>query len=109
MEKSEEALLFYLGENYLEVLKIEVPDSNWKYLTRQLAYPYEYFNSLDDYQKPVDNLKKEDCFSKLKIDYQSDEEIERTEEIIILFNIKNGEELTRLYLKSHVFFTYVCF
>ena len=59
-------------------------------------------NSIDDYQKPVDNLKKEDFFSKLKNDYSSDKEIERTKEIIELFDIKNGEELTQLYLKSDV-------
>ena len=47
-------------------------------------------------------MKKEDFFSKLKNDYPSDEEIERTKEIIKLFNIKNGEELTQLFLKSGV-------
>ena len=31
-----------------------------------------------------------------------DEEIERTMDIIKRFNIKNGEELTQLYLKSDV-------
>ena len=47
-------------------------------------------------------MKKEDFFSKLKNDYHDDDEIERTKEIIKLFNIKNGEELTRLYCKSDV-------
>ena len=50
----------------------------------------------------MDNLKKEDFFSKLKNDYPSDSEIERTKEIVELFNNKNGEELTKLYLKSDV-------
>ena len=54
----EEALLDYMGENDLKILKTGFPDK-WKYLTKKLAYPYEYFNSIDDYQKPVDNLKKE--------------------------------------------------
>ena len=90
-----------MGENDLKILKTEVPD-RWKYLTKKLAYPYEYFNSIDDYQKPVDNLKKEDFFSKLKNGYPDAEEIERTKEIIKLFNIKNGEELTEIYLKSDV-------
>ena len=67
-----------------------------------MAYPYEYFNNIDDYQKPVDNLKKEDFFSKLKNKYPDDVEIERTMEIIKKFNIKNGEELTEIYLKSDV-------
>ena len=90
-----------LDENDFKVLKKEFPDK-WQYLNKKLAYPYEYFKSIDDYKKPVNNLKKEDFFSKLKNDYPDDEEIERTEEIIKLFNIKDGEELTRLYCKSDV-------
>ena len=82
-------------------MKTEIP-AKWKYLTKKLAYPYEYFNSIEVYQKPVDNLKKECFFSKLKNDYPSDKEIERTKEIIKRFSIKNGEELTQLYLKSDV-------
>ena len=38
----------------------------------------------------------------LKNGYPDDREIERTNEIIERFNIKNGEELTELYLKSDV-------
>ena len=48
--------------------------------------------------------KKEDFFSKLENKCPSDEEIEQTMEIIEKFNIKDGEELTQLYLKSNVFF-----
>ena len=96
-----------MGENGLKILKTEFPDNKWKYLTKKLAYPDEIFNSLDDYQKPVENLKAEDFFSKSKNDYPSDEEIERTKEIIKLFNIENGE-LTQLYLKTDVLLrTYV--
>ena len=97
----EEALLDYMGENYLKILKTGFPD-NWKYLTKKLAYPYEYFNSIDDNQKPVNNLKKEHFFSKLKNKCPYDEEVERTMDIIKRFNIKNGEELTEIYLKSDV-------
>ena len=61
----EKALLDYMGENDLKILKTGFPDK-WKYLTKKLAYPYEYFNSIEDYQKPVNNLRKEDFFSKLK-------------------------------------------
>ena len=82
-------------------MKKELPD-NWHYLRKKLAYPYEYFNKIDDYKKPVDNLKEEDFFSKLKNDYPDDDEIEGTKEIINLFDIKNGEELTKLYCKSDV-------
>ena len=97
----EETLLIYIGENDLEILKIGFPDK-WSYLTRKSAYPYEVFNSIEDYQKPVDNLKKEHFFSKLKNSYPDDEEIKRTKDIIKSFNIKNGEELTEIYLKSDV-------
>ena len=65
IEKLEEVLLNYIWENDLKILKTEFPDK-WKFLTKKLAYPYESINSIDDYQKPVDNLKKEDFFSKLK-------------------------------------------
>ena len=47
-------------------------------------------------------MEKEDFFSKLKNDYPDDDEMERTREIIKLFNIKDGEELTKLYCKSDV-------
>ena len=90
-----------MGENDLKLLKMGIPDK-WKFLTKKLAHPYEYFNSIDDYQKPVDKLKKEDFFSELKIDYPSDEERERTMAIIKRFNIKNGEEITHIYIKSDV-------
>ena len=57
---------------------------------------------MDDYKKPVDNLKKEDVFSRLENECPDDEEIERTKEIIKLFDLKNGEGLTKLYCKSDV-------
>ena len=53
----EEASLNYFGVNDLNFLKTGFPDK-WKYLTKELAYSYEFFNSIDDYQKPVDNLEK---------------------------------------------------
>ena len=96
-----ESLLNYMGENDFKLLKMEFPDK-WKYLTKKLAYPYEFFNCIEDYQKPVDNLKKEDFFGKLNNKCPDDEEIERTKEIIKKFDIKNGEELTEIYLKSEV-------
>ena len=61
----EEALLDYMGENYLENFKTGFPNK-WKYLTKELAYPYEYFNSIENYKKPVNNLEKKDFFSKIK-------------------------------------------
>ena len=101
IENLEEALHNYMGENDLKILKRGFPDK-WKHLTKKFAYPYEYFNCIDDYQKPVNNLKKENIFSKLKNKCPDNEEIQRTMDIIKRFNIKNGEELTEIYLKSDV-------
>ena len=78
--KNVEALRNFMGEIDLKNLKTEIPDK-WKNLTKKIAYPYEHFNSIDDYQKPVDSLKKKDFFSKLKICYADDKEIERTNAI----------------------------
>ena len=61
IENLEEALLIYMGENDLKILKRGFPDK-WKYLTKKLAYPYEFFNSIDDYQKSVNNFKKRTLF-----------------------------------------------
>ena len=97
----EETFLDYIGENDLKILKTEFPDK-WRYLSKKLAYLYEYFNSIEDYNKPVDNLENKDFFSKLKNKCPDDNEIDRTREIIKKFNIKDGKELTELYCKSDV-------
>ena len=81
-------------------MKKEFPDK-WQFLNKKLAYPYEYFNKIDDYEKPVDNSKK-NFFTKIKNKCPDDDEIERIKKFIKIFDIKNGEELTRLYLKSDV-------
>ena len=47
-------------------------------------------------------MKKEDFFSKLKNKCPDHEEIQRTMDIIKKFSIKNGEQLTEIYLKSDV-------
>ena len=93
IEKLEEALPNFMGENDLKTLKPGFP-AKWKYLTKKLAYSYEYFNTIDDYQELVGNLKKEHFFSKLKNGYLDDEEIQRTLDLINKCKIKNGEELT---------------
>ena len=97
----EEAFLDYQGENDLKILKTEFPDK-WRYLTKKLAYPYEYFNNFEDYNKPVDKLENKDFFSKLKNKCPDNEQIDRTREIIKKFGIKDGKELTELYCKSDV-------
>ena len=90
-----------MGENDLKFLRTEFP-GKWMHLTKKLAYPNEYFNSVEDYQKPVDILKSEDFFSKIKNGYPDDEEIEKTLDIFNNFKNKNREELTQLNLKSDV-------
>ena len=97
----DEALLDFLGESNLKILQTGFPDK-WKHLNKKLAYPYEYFKSIDDYQKTVENLEKEHFFSKLKNNCPGDEETERTMDFFKRFNIKNGEELKQLYLKNDV-------
>ena len=85
----------------LTILKREIPD-NWDLLSKKLAYPYEYFKTLDDYDLSVTNLVKEDYLSKLKNGYPEDSVIHRTNEIIETFKGKTGKELTELYLKTDV-------
>ena len=92
-----DGLIKNLNEDDSKILKKEFLDI---YLIKKLAYPYEYFNRIDDFKKPVDNLKKEDFFSKLK--NKCPEEIQRTTESIKKFDPKNGEELTELYIKNGV-------
>ena len=53
-------------------------------------------------KKPVNEMKKEDFFTKLKNKCLDDEGIEATKQIIRIIEIKNGQELTKLYLKGDV-------
>ena len=71
-----------------------------KLFKKKLAYPYEYLN-LDNFQEPL-NLTKEDYWSTLTQSYPSDDDIKRTQELIYKIKIKNGRELTMLYLKMDV-------
>ena len=63
------------------ILTTEFSDK-WEYLTKKLTDPYEHFNSIDDYQQPVNNLQKEDVLRKLENKCPSDKEIEKTKQII---------------------------
>ena len=95
------SLLKNLDDDYFSFLKKVFPDK-WQYLNKKLAYPYEYVISINDSKKPVYNLKKEDFFSKLKNKCPDDGEIQKTKEFIEIFDIKSGEEIPKLYLKSDV-------
>ena len=67
---------------------------------KKLAYPYEHLN-LSNIQEPI-NLCPEDFWSTLKQTNPSLEEINRTQETIKKYDLKNGQELTMLYLKMDV-------
>ena len=101
LSESLDKLVKNLDEEDFKILKKEFPDK-WQFLNKKIAYPYQYFNSINDYKKAVNDLKKEDFFSKLKNDYPDDVEIARTRKIIEIFNIKDGEQLTKSYCKSDV-------
>ena len=88
LSESLDNLVKNLDEDDFKISKKEFPDK-WQYLNKKLAYPYEYFNSIDDYKEPVNNIKRGNFFSKLKNEYPDDEEIERTKGIIKPFNIKD--------------------
>ena len=103
-----DGLVKNLNEGDFKTLEKEFPNK-WQNLNKKLAHPYEYFISIDDYQKPVSNSNKEDFFSKLKNKSPDDEEIQRTKEIIERFDLKNGEQLCELYLKSDVILLVVVF
>ena len=64
LSESLDKLVKNLDEDDFKILKKEFPDK-WQFLNKKLAYPYQYFNSINDYQNPVNTLKKEDFFSKL--------------------------------------------
>ena len=46
-----------MGENDPNFFKTNFSDK-WKSLTKKSAFPYDFFNSIEEYQKPVDKLKK---------------------------------------------------
>ena len=58
-------------------LKKESPDK-WEFLNEKLAYPNEFFDNIDDYQKPVNDLKKEALYSNVRNFFPDDSEMKRT-------------------------------
>ena len=85
----------------MTIFNKDFPDK-LKSLNKKKAYPFEYFNNFDDYQKPLNDLKKKNYFNELKYKLPNIDEIERTIKFSRRFNIKNEEELTKFYLKSYV-------
>ena len=100
LEKMTESLK---DDDYIH-LKKHFPN-HWMLFKKKLAYPYEFYETLKDYEKPIEeliNAGKEAYFSKTKNKIPDQEEIDRTNENIKIFNIKNGQELTELYNKADV-------
>ena len=52
LPESLDKLVKNLDMDDFKILKKEFPD-NWQYLNKKLAYPYEYFNNIDDYIKKL--------------------------------------------------------
>ena len=100
LSSSLDSLVKTLVNDGFKILKEEFPDK-WEYLNKKLAYPYEFFNGIDDDQKSVNNFTKEDFFSKLKNKCPDDDKIKNKRNLEI-FIVKNREELTKLYSKSDV-------
>ena len=92
-----------MGENVLKILETGFSDK-WKYSTKQLAYPYLYFNGLDDYQKPNNNLQKHDFLSKLKTKCVNDEETAGKMDNIKRINIENDKKIYTTIFKKRCFF-----
>ena len=49
LSESLDKLVKNLDEGDFKILKKEFPDK-WQYLNKKLAYPYEYFNNINDYK-----------------------------------------------------------
>ena len=93
-----------LKDNDYIHLKRHFPN-HWKLLKNKLADPYEFYKTLEDYERPIQELLesgKEAYFSRTKNRIPDQEEIDKTNKIIRLFDIKNGRELTELYNKADV-------
>ena len=100
LEKLTESLT---DDDYIH-LKSNFPN-HWMIFKKKLAYPYEYYKTIEDYENPIDTLLhcgNEAYYSRTKNSIPDQEEIDRTNEIIKIFNIKNGRELTELYNKADV-------
>ena len=61
LSESLDKLAKSLDEDDFKILKKQFPDK-WRFLNKKLADPYQYFNSINDLQKPVDNLEKRRLF-----------------------------------------------
>ena len=74
--------------------------SKWDMLNKKLAFPCDYFRSFNDYDLPITNLVKEDCFRRLKNGYPENSEIQRTNNITESLYIEKKERINRVVFKK---------
>ena len=77
----------------------------WEKNTKKLDYPYEYFINIEDYEKSIIELQKlgeSAYYNMLNDNYPDWSEIDRTNEIIKIFKMRNAREITELYNKAAV-------
>ena len=67
-------------------------------MKKNLAYPYQYFKSRENYKLPDNSLKKDS--SRLKNGYPDGEEIERTLKVFEIFFTRDGEKSTQLFFEK---------
>ena len=90
-----------ITESDPKILKSEIV-VKWKYLSKKLAYLFEFIKCIDDFQKLVKNFEKEDFFSNLKNACPIDEEIEASEEITRTNSIKKHRRINKFFFKTDV-------
>ena len=98
LSMSLDGLIKTLNGDDFNVLKKDFPDK-WQYLNQNIAYPYENFSSVEDYQKPVDDLKKNGFFNKLENKYPCIEEIALNKKIFNYLILKMEKNL-QIFMKK---------
>ena len=73
----------------------------------KLTYSFEYFNSIGDYQKPVNNLKKKYFFSKLKTNVLMMKKVKK-QWMFLRDLILNMVTITQIFLKLMFYHLRVC-
>ena len=91
-----------MGKKILKILKTENPDE-WKHLNKKLPYLMNTLKVSMIIKSLVRACKKKSSSVNWKTNVPVIKKWKEQEETIEKFNIKNGEELTQLFLKSDVF------
>ena len=100
MRFSKGSLDFISSSLKLEDLSITKKLESLEFYSQEISYTYEYFNSIDDYYKPIEQPYKDHIKAFLR-SFDS-EGIQKIFEINNRNNLKDEKELTLLYWKSDV-------